>query len=396
MKFKFEKNRVIKGVCLTLLVLLLMIPMLKEHSPILNRELNASALKGYFEPIERPAFSLKNWWSGAFQNSREEILKRDLGIRSFAFRVNNQLHHAILKEIRTNYIEGKDGYLFGKDYIEDYMGFRYVGDNNMRYQTIQIKYISDKLKELFDVELIVAIAPSKAYVLKEKLPQKYDLNQKVDGNYEIYLAELERLDIKVLDFNKYLTAQVKETGEKEHILMPKLGIHWSEYAATLAADSITNYIGQLKEKDVVRVNQDEIVKTTKSRNQDEDISESMNLLYPLASQKYSYLENFARDTIGKYKPNIVLIGDSFGWTLWSKEIPHKLWGEESLFLYYYYNLWIPNEHDVQKTNKEMLVTYAKKADAIVLLYTPMTMDSWGSGFIERFYTMLKKEEGFDE
>ena len=102
--FGLKRNQVIKGVCLTLLVLLLMIPMLKEHSPILNSKLKANALKGYFEPVERPAFSLKNWWSGDFQNSREEILKRDLDRRPFAFRLNNQLHHAILKEIRTVFL----------------------------------------------------------------------------------------------------------------------------------------------------------------------------------------------------------------------------------------------------------------------------------------------------
>lgn len=374
------------------LVILLLIPMLKEHAPLLNKGFNERELKGYFEPIERPELSLKNLWSSDFQNNRDEILKRDLGIRPLAFRVNNQLHHSILKEIRTNYVEGKDSYFFGKDYIEDYMGFRYVGEDKVKYETIRLKYVKDKLKEFYDVEMIVIIAPSKAYVFEDKLPSQYDLSQKTTGNYEAYLEALNKLDIEVLDFNKYLTKQVKETGEKDHILMPKYGIHWSQYAGTLAADSLNNHIGLLKNREVVRMNTGKIVKTTKSRNQDEDIGESMNLLYPLESQNYSYFEGSVTDTIGKYRPSIVLTADSFGWTFWNKKIPQSLWGKESLFLYYYYELWSPDRKIHEKTQKENLLSYAEKIDAFVLMQTPMTMKNWGNGFIDRMYEVLKEKE----
>ena len=386
------KNKIIKYCCLASLLFLLLIPIIKQHTGLLVHEFEVDELKGWFPPVDSAHFSIKNWWNGDFQNKKEAFLKRDLKVRPFAIRANNQMHYDILKEIRTDIIEGEDGYLFEKGYIEDLLGHRFIGEKRIKNQAEKLKFISEKLKKEKDVDVIVAVAISKALFHKDKLPKQYKLNPDAKTNYEEYLKEFKKQDIHVLDFNQYFLEQKEKT---DHVLSPKYGIHWSQYAGMLAADSILNYIGQLKGKEVTPIIKKELVKSTEARKEDEDIGQSINLYRPLASENYSYFNSYLPFNAKKeYRPNIVLVGDSFSWTIWGNDIPHHLWGEETLFLYYYKEVWDTkwSELSGSKLKDEQIKPFAENADAIVLLFTPMNMNDLGSGFIDKTFEKLKDKD----
>ena len=385
------KNKIIKYCCLASLLFLLLIPIIKQHTGLLVHAFEVDELKGYFPPVDSAHFSIKNWWKGDFQNNKEAFLKRDLKIRPFAVRANNQMHYDFLKEIRTDIIEGEDGYLFEDSYIEDMIGLRYIGDKKIKDQSNKLKFISEKLKAEHDVEVIVAVAISKALFHKDKLPKQYQLNENAKTNYEEYLKEFKKQGIHFLDFNQHF---INQKGKSKHIFSTKFGIHWSQYAGMLAADSILNYIGKLKGKEVTPIVKNELVKSREARKEDEDIGQSINLYRPLESENYSYFNSYLPFNSKKeYRPNIVLIGDSFSWTIWGNDIPHHLWGEETLFLYYYNEVWDTKWSDLSgsKLKDEQIKPFAENADAIVLLYTPMNMNNLGSDFIDKTFEKLQNK-----
>lgn len=384
----------VKYILLFTLLFLILIPFLKQHTNILQNKFVADDLRGYFPPVDSAHFSLQNWMDGKYQSQQEEFLKRDLKIRPYAVRVNNQLHYDLLDEIRSTIVEGKDGYLFEAMYIRSLQGLDFIGTKKIEEHVEKLKAVSDTLKKEKDTDVIVVIALDKARYFKEKIPAHYDLENVDSTNYETYLHFFEKNDIPVLDFNQYL---IDKKNKTEHALATKHGVHWSLYGGMLAADSIQSYIGKLKgkENEINHLNKNEITKTTDVRKEDDDIGQSINMYYPLEADTFSYFENHLVQPQNQkpYKPNVALVGDSFSWTIWGQDIPHYYWGDSSLFLYYYREIYDLKWTELNGTllKDEQKLPFAKKQDVIILLYTPMNMNDLGSGFIEQTYDLIFKE-----
>lgn len=376
------------------MLFLIFIPFLKQHTNILQNKFVADDLQGYFTPVDSAQFSFQNWMDGKFQSQQEEFLKSDLKIRPYSVRVNNQLHYNLLGEIRSTIVEGKDGYFFESMYIRSLQGLDFIGTKKIEEQVEKLKTVSDFLKKENDVDIIITIAFDKARFLKEKIPRQYDVENIDSTNYETYLYFLKKNNFHILDFNQYFLDQKEKT---KHVLATKQGVHWSLYGGLLAADSIQSYIGKLKgkETEINHLDKSEITKTTEVRKEDNDIGQSINMYYPLESDTFSYFENYLVQEKNQkpYKPNVALIGDSFCWTIWGQDIPHYYWGDSSLFLYYYREIYDLRWTELNGTGlkNEQKFPFVKKQDVIILLYTPMNMNDLGSGFIEETYDMILKK-----
>jgi len=370
-------------------MLLLYVPMVKEHTSLFDSKFNAPSLKGYFAPVDSVKLTLGEWKDGSLQQKAESFLKHNLKIRPFAVRLNNQLHYDMLGEIRSSIVEGKDGYLFGARYVGAIQGRDYLGKDSIVSQVKKLKAVSAYLKEQNNTDLIIAIAFDKSWFHKDKLPARYDLTKTVSTNYETYLNTFEEEGINFIDFNKYFLSQKEST---QHSLSTKSGIHWSTYGGTIASDSLLHFIGQLKNKEVNEMAKNKVVVTNDPRKKDEDIGQSINMWRTLPKDTFSYFEDYIQLDTSKYRPNVALIGDSFGWTIWGEDIPHKYWGNESMFMYYYNQAWFTDKSKAQGLwlNEENKMDFALQQDAIVLLYTPMNMNVLGSGFIDYMYEKLNE------
>lgn len=385
------------------MLLLIFIPFLKQHTNILHNYLVADDLRGWFPPVDSAHLSLENWMDGTYQNQQEKFLKSDLKIRPYAVRVNNQLHYDALDEIRNTIVEGKDGYFFEAMYIRSLQGLDFIGTKKIEEQVEKLKAIAAYLKKEKDIDIVVTIALDKARFFREKLPEQYYLENLDSTNYETYLHFFEKSNeasdtnkIHLIDFNQYFLDQKEKT---EYALATKNGVHWSLYGGLLAADSIQSYIGKLKgkENEINRLNKSEITTTTEVRKEDDDIGQSINLYSPLESETYSYFENYLVQPKDQkpYKPNVALVGDSFCWTIWGQDIPHYYWGDSSLFLYYYrdiYDIYF-DERSISgsKFTENKKLPFVQRQDVIVLLFTPMNMNDLGGGFIEDTYDLIFPE-----
>ena len=144
---------------------------------------------------------------------------------------------------------------------------------------------------------------------------------------------------------------------------------------------------------VNRLDKSEITKTTDARKEDDDIGKSINLYYPLRPDTFSYFEHYLFPNAKEYRPNIALIGDSFCWTIWGQDIPHQYWGDQTLFLYYYHEIWDTKWSELSGTKlaKEQKLPFAIQQDVILLLYTPMNMKNLGSDFIDDMYELIQEK-----
>jgi len=386
-------QKIIKYICFFALLFLLLTPALKQHTPLLNKECNVESLKGWYPPVDSAKFSQKNWFNGNYQKQQEEFLKRNLKIRPYAVRVSNQIHYDWLGEIRRDIVEGEDNYLFETGYIYALQGKDFLGAQKIKEQSDKLKEVSDFLKNENDVDVIVVVAFDKARFYKDKLPKQYDLENVDSTNYETYLHFLKNNNIHVLDFNQYFLENKNKT---EHNFGTKHGIHWSLYGGLLATDSIIGYIEKLKGKEITRLDKSEITKTTQPRKEDDDIGQSINLYYPLQPDSFSYFEHHLLEKKKEYKPNVALIGDSFCWTIWGQDIPHHYFGEETFFSFYYRDIydvkWTPDISIPKwREEKKLLSTFQQK-DVIILLYTPMNMNTIGSGFIDEMYELINEKK----
>jgi len=381
------KALIIKYCCLSALLLLLSMSLLKEHTPWLNNYFNVQALQGYFPEVEKLKLSKQTWFDGSFQKSKEEQLKRDLKIRPYAVRVNNQLHFNVLDEIRSDVVKGEEGYLFGARYIGAIQGRDFIGSQKIKVQCEKLAVIRDTFKNRFDTDIIVVLAYDKSRYFKDKLPKRYDLVNVDTTNYEMFVKYLQEENIYTIDFNKYFIEQKDKT---EHRLGSKNGIHWTSYGGILAADSLLNFIGSIKGKNVNRIYKGEIFETTIVKGKDNDIGESLNLYTDLETQTFSYFENYIKMDSAAYKPNIALIGDSFCWTIWEQEIPHNYWGDNSMFMYYFNQIWKTkaDESPGAFIDKAESLNYFTDKDAIVLLYTPMNLNIFGNEFVDEMHKIV--------
>ncbi|MEM6967282.1 MAG: hypothetical protein AAF573_21140 [Bacteroidota bacterium] len=359
---------------------------------MLGEKYDVPPLRGWFPPVDSAELTLNNWLSGTYQNQQEDFTKNNLKIRPYAIRVNSQIHYDALGEIRRTIIEGKDEYLFETRYIHSLQGLDFVGTDKIQMQVEKLAKVSAHLKKENDVDVIVTIALDKAQFFKEKLPAQYNLENTDSTNYETYLEYFFQHNIHVLDFNKHFL-QIKDSSE--HALATKHGIHWSLYGGLTATDSIIGYIQKLKGKEVTRIDKSKILKTTEVRKEDDDIGQSINLYYPLVSDTFSYYEHYLFAEKKSYRPNVNLIGDSFCWTIWGQDIPHHYFGDQTKFLYYYHEIWDTQWSPLSgtKLNDEQKLKFAQEADVIILLYTPMNMNDFGSGFIDDMYELLFEEGG---
>jgi hypothetical protein len=181
-------------------------------------------------------------------------------------------------------------------------------------------------------------------------------------------------------------------GNASAPLFPKTGIHWSQYGATLAADSLVNYCMNLFGKDMNELAWDKknLSLSMTMESVDDDIGMGMNLLTPIqqlpmayprvtVNQKYSV--DFGDKGI---QPKVIVISDSYFFNLMALPLAPDVF--QSLDLYFY------NEqlHERPEGTMTYFVPLSQmrdieKSNVIFIMATECNMDKIGWGFISNAY-----------
>jgi len=373
---------------LALMALLLAIPLAQLKFHFLAP---AEKLNGSFDEKLKPSFSYESWFNGSFQHEFESYFNQHFGFRNKLVRLHNQINFSFFKKASTHgVIVGKDNYLFEESYIDSYTGADFIGKAKIAKNVKQLERIYKHLKE-HHTELLIIIAPGKAYFYPEYIPP-YLLKHTADStNYKSYLEALTKSNIPLIDFNAYFMA-LKNTTEM--VIYPKTGIHWSQGILPYVADSILKKSAQLLNRQLnqVVIDQSNIITDTADK-QDADIEKSMNLICNIEIPQMNYPSWHYENDSHHNKPKMIAIGDSFWWQLFNSKISKKVFDKAS-FWYYYKSIFPQSLTKTISTEDIDALFEIEQTDLVIIISTEANLFKFPFGFETVLYPKPINDSAF--
>jgi len=255
-----------------------------------------------------------------------------IGFRPDFVRLYNQLEFSLFSNTHAaKIIIGKKGYLFSDEYIYSYTGKNFVGKNIIREKVKRIKFIQDILWNNYRILLLVVFPPDKGTFYREYIPDRFLRNINKNTNVSEYSKEFEKAGVNFINFNPWFLS-MKDTSE--FVLYPKTGIHWSNYGAFLAADSLSSYIAEKLSVKLPRLVLDSVPVSDIVKDPDDDISKTLNMIWPAHHPPMAYPWFHADTTGGRKKIRALFIGDSFYWNLFNIGYISSTYQTPSFWYYY--------------------------------------------------------------
>lgn len=360
----------------TFLLLILFIPLKRNVFSFIKEK----PLNGNYELVEKPEVGISEWFKGDYQGEFNNYFENNFGFRNFFVRVNNQIKYNLFKTTTAKDVEiGKENYLYEGGYIRDYMGYNFIGKDKIVKKIKEIKKIQDELKKE-GINLITAFAPGKASYYPEFFPTRYDTTKKTLSNYLCYTQKAKELGLDYIDFNAMFMTKKMKSGIP---LFPKGGIHWGEYAAGIALDSLSKYIEKKRNIKMVDVKLKDIVYYDTLQHSDLDISRLMNLLVEPDFYKMPAPIWKVKKGKNNVKPKLLIIGDSYGYGLIDSPITNELFSKVE---YWYYNKIVVEERELKGSEIKNLnvVEEIKKFDVVLLLSSETNLFKFDFGFTESY------------
>src|ERR1043165_4323662 len=350
----------IKNILVVLLLLFLLLPALQKITGLTTDY----KLEGVNENTSKPQLTAKGFFEADFQEH--------VGYKGCLIALKNQLDHSLFHKLNYTIEEGDDGQLFYWNHIDTHCGHVTLSDDSVARKLNECVALKSLLDSLH-IKMFFVLAPGKPYFYEDKLPARFKQCNTTGNDYQKILAGLRKKNIPVLDFNQWFR-NLRTTSP--YPLFPKLGTHWSFYGATLAVDSLAHYL------QLPLLTQTDIAITDNARGKDKDLYDLLNVLLPMKSDSLAYpVYKLTSNRTSARKPKILLIGDSFNWTLLDTKMLPQLCSAESRFWFYKHQLydlegkWIsdnPDEVDLYKL--------LKGTDAVIFLSTEALYHRFDHGF----------------
>ena len=375
-----------------LVIAALFLPMIQMVKPFVE----VGPLFGSIVPTAKDSLTLDSWFGGTYQENRNKYINEQFGFRNTAVRLHNQIAFSLFRKAKANgVIIGKEDYLYEIKYINAFRGAEEINQSELDSNLFMLKAIQSKLKEK-GVELIVVMNPGKASFYSEFIPDEFPIVSN-RSYYSEYQKGLESQGIQHIDFGKWFREM---KGKTPAPLFPKTGIHWSQYGATLAADSLVNYCMKLFGRDMNEFAWDKrnLPLSTTMESVDDDIGLGMNLYSPIEVLPMAYPRVSVKvnvDSANKgIQPKVAVISDSYFFNLmqlpWAPEIFQSL-------NFYFYNKQLHKRPEGTMTNSDPLsqMKEIEKSNVVFVMATECNMDKLGWGFILNAYNYFVLGEKFD-
>ena len=375
-----------------LVIAALFLPMLQMVKPLVE----VGPLFGSIVPTAKDSLTLEAWFDGTYQENRNKYINEQFGFRNTAVRLHNQIAFSLFGKAKANgVIIGKEDYLYEIKYINAFRGAEEINQSELDSNLFMLKAIQSKLKEK-GVELIVVMNPGKASFYSEFIPDEFPIVSN-RSYYSEYQIGLESQGIQHIDFGKWFREM---KGKTPAPLFPKTGIHWSQYGATLAADSLVNYCMKRFGRDMNEFAWDKInlPLSTTMESVDDDIGLGMNLYLPIDVLPMAYPRVSVKvkvDSANKgIQPKVAVISDSYFFNLmqlpWAPNIFESL-------NFYFYNKQLHKRPEGTMTNSDPLsqMKEIEKSNVVFVMATECNMDKLGWGFISSAYKYFVLGEKFD-
>ncbi|MDD2192787.1 MAG: hypothetical protein PHO12_09650 [Bacteroidales bacterium] len=343
------RKNITKYILFILMVAIMFLPLVQRLFSIFKEK----ELMGYFEKTPKPDFNKDNWFEVKYQTEIEKYTKENVGFRKFFVRSHNQINYSCFNTTNAGGIYvGKNKYLYEDGYIKNHLGLNFQGEDTIINVVNHLSLVRDSLKAL-GMDVVVVIAPGKGSFYPEFYPRQFANINPTTTNFQIYDRELRKNNINYINLNSWMLSL---KGKSKYRLFPSTGVHWGEYAAFLAIDSITNYFENLYSINLPRIKIKSIKVTDKMYFKDDDAEKLMNLLFNIPDQPMPRIETTIVDSANADKLKVLILGDSYYYSLSVLGFDRYVF-HESEFWYYFNEVHRFDGKDINDTYKGVVRDY---------------------------------------
>jgi len=362
------------------LFICLFVPLLVKSLNLVNEQ----PLGGVTYKIDKPILTDSTWFNGEFQILAERYINENIGLRGTVIRINNQIDFTFYKKTGAEKVViGKDNYLYENNYIDAYLGTDYIGDEKINSLSNQAKKCEEILEDM-SIKLLFVFAPGKASFYPEYITENYPkLEKSTKTNYKEFKKSLQSNNLNYIDFNSWFI-NMKDTST--YPLFPKAGIHWSYYGMYLCADSLIKKVEKDINKDLPELSLENLEISSEQRHTEYDLGNLMNLYYPIKTYDLAY-PSYSYNKEGKYRPNVLVVGDSFYWNMYYSGIPGNVFN--GLNFFYYNSKYFNDGTDKYKAEIKNLdfLEEISKYEYIIILQTDGGLNNFGFGFFNKLLSV---------
>lgn len=342
-------------------------------------------LDGYFIPKTYESARFDSWFSGNYQRQTEDYVNEEFGFRNFLVRLHNEILFRLFNKTNTkSVIIGEENYLYEYGYILAYNGKEFLGEGAINDTVNQIKRLQDTLNSL-GKQLLVVFAPSKVRTYPEFISDSLNPDPERNTNYKFFKKEFENQGVNFLDFNPIF---LNKKNNSPYLLFPQLGVHWSRLEAIKAYDTILKKLSSLSNLKLPEIKITAIKEKDELEEPDNDIVNSMNLLYYPEYKKMAYPEfEIVKDN--RNMRNLMMIADSYWWDVFLRQLPKRTF-DNNEFWYYNKEVWSNSFFGKKYADSLDLKRKILQNDLFVLLCTESNYSRIGFGFIKQAVAALRK------
>ena len=347
-------------------------------------------LRGVVVEQPMPELTFQSYRDGSFQHQTEEHLKLHFGFREPLIRLYNQYlwdFYGKTPVTEGQVAFGKDGWMYEPWVVADHYQrqFRFYASDSTQMAAMLSEEAQRvlQLQEILDsygIKLFVCLVPAKDLIYPEYLPEnqdtRYDDEPKISARF-FNEEEYTRLGVNHLNLEQWFL-QIKDTAD--FMLFPKTGTHWARYAALQGFDTLVRYMEHLDGINMHNIVMGPKYLGDKALDPDDDLESLLNLARPLPKPKYYYADVRADDDTTAVKPKMIVIGDSFWWTI-AFQIPFADFFSE--VPYWYYNSTIYYDPRYNSVDEFDLAEELLTADFVVLFYCATQQYRMNDGFTQK-------------
>ncbi len=365
---------------LTVILLFLFLPLLQSK---LHFKKHVKPLQGAYKEAPDTVFSWKAWFNERFQEKRSAHLNQEFGFRNYYVRLNNQVDFTLFHKINAEHVVlGKAGVFYEDDYIKAYYGRNFTGHDNIKQLAEKLKQAQEILKSK-GVILEILFLPGKASFFPEFIPDAY-AGTKRTSNYEALAQQAKKTGLDVIDFNSWFR-NMRATSTYD--LYPAGGIHWSNYGALLAFDSLREHVEKtagipLREFRITRVRH-----SNTFLDPDNDIANALNLLRDIKPLSMPIAEYKWLEKPGETRPRALFIGDSYFWNWYYQGLVNNTFSDAR---FWYYNQTVyPDTLATRDVKNLPFVETVLSNKVVVLMATESNIHDIGWGFADNVIKFIK-------
>lgn len=273
-------------------------------------------LGGFTEQLKPVEPSWETYHDGSYQDYLTKYAKLHTGFREFFIRNYNQVAYTCFNKITNNTIEkGLNNELYNTLYLKHITG-EALAEEHLTVELAKAQAQKDVEATLAFIDtlrnhgtdFLVVFAPSKTEVYPEYMPRKYRRYLPCFSMEQYYIELYKEKGIPHIDFLNYF---IDLKDKFPYPLYAKTGTHWSEATIPMVADSLFRKIEALTGHKMPSIEVIDLNISTDYSYIDDELEESLNLLFPFPKPPLPNPVFTLRDTADADRINLLVVSDSY-------------------------------------------------------------------------------------